>query len=110
MLIHEWATCQLRRSRLTAPVHCSRPARHRATDNIFIERVWRSLKYEDVYLHDYATLAEAEVGIGKWIRFYNVRRPHQAHGKVHSDADAAALASEVRARRHLAVVDPPERA
>lgn len=51
----------------------------RATDNIFIERVWRSLKYEDVYLHDYATLAEAEVGIGKWIRFYNVRRPHQAH-------------------------------
>lgn len=52
----------------------------RATDNIFIERVWRSLKYEDVYLHDYATLAEAEPGIGKWIRFYNLRRPHQALG------------------------------
>jgi putative transposase len=51
----------------------------RATDNIFVERVWRSLKYEDVYLHDYATLAEAEAGIGKWIRFYNVRRPHQSH-------------------------------
>ena len=50
----------------------------RATDNIFIERVWRSLKYEDVYLHDYRTLAEAHAGIGKWIRFYNVRRPHQA--------------------------------
>lgn len=50
----------------------------RATDNIFIERVWRSLKYEDVYLHDYATLAEAQVGIAKWIRFYNVRRPHQS--------------------------------
>ena len=50
----------------------------RATDNIFIERVWRSLKYEDVYLHDYATLAEAHAGIAKWIRFYNVRRPHQA--------------------------------
>lgn len=50
----------------------------RATDNIFIERVWRSLKYEDVYLRDYATLAEAQVGIGRWIRFYNVRRPHQA--------------------------------
>lgn len=50
----------------------------RATDNIFVERVWRSLKYEDVYLHDYATLAEAEAGIGKWIRFYNVRRRHQA--------------------------------
>lgn len=50
----------------------------RATDNIFVERVWRSLKYEDVYLQDYATLAEAEAGIGKWIRFYNVRRRHQA--------------------------------
>jgi putative transposase len=50
----------------------------RATDNIFIERVWRSLKYEDVYLHAYRTLAEAAVGIGKWIRFYNVRRAHQA--------------------------------
>jgi putative transposase len=50
----------------------------RATDNIFIERVWRSLKYEDVYLHAYRTLAEAAAGIGRWIRFYNVRRAHQA--------------------------------
>jgi putative transposase len=50
----------------------------RATDNVFIERVWRSLKYEDVYLRNYATLAEAQVGIGKWFRFYNVRRPHQS--------------------------------
>jgi putative transposase len=50
----------------------------RATDNVFVERVWRSLKYEDVYLRDYATVAEAHAGIGKWIRFYNVQRPHQA--------------------------------
>jgi putative transposase len=50
----------------------------RATDNIFIERVWRSLKYEDVYLHAYRTLADAALGIGKWIRFYNTRRGHQA--------------------------------
>lgn len=50
----------------------------RATDNIFIERVWRSLKYEDVYLHDYRTLAEAHAGIGKWMRFYNLRRSHQS--------------------------------
>jgi len=52
----------------------------RATDNVFIERVWRSLKYEDVYLHDYATLAEAHAGIARWIHFYNVRRPHQSLG------------------------------
>jgi putative transposase len=50
----------------------------RVTDNIFIERLWRSLKYEDVYLRDYATLALAQVGISRWIRFYNEHRPHQA--------------------------------
>jgi putative transposase len=59
-------------------VTISMDGKGRATDNIFIERVWRSLKYEDVYLHDYATLAQAQVGIAKWIRFYNVRRPHAA--------------------------------
>ena len=57
-------------------VTISMDGKGRATDNIFIERVWRSLKYEDVYLHDYATLVEAHAGIGKWIRFYNVRRSH----------------------------------
>ena len=57
-------------------VTISMDGKGRATDNIFIERVWRSLKYEDVYLHDYATLAEAHAGIGRWIRFYNVRRSH----------------------------------
>jgi putative transposase len=50
----------------------------RATDNIFIERVWRSLKHEDVFLHAHRTLTEAAAGIGKWIRYYNVRRAHQA--------------------------------
>jgi putative transposase len=59
-------------------VTISMDGKGRATDNIFVERVWRSLKYEDVYLHDYATLAEAHPGIGKWIRFYNLERPHQA--------------------------------
>jgi putative transposase len=52
----------------------------RATDNIFVERLWRSLKYEDVYLRDYATPAEAHPGIASWFGFYNERRPHQALG------------------------------
>jgi putative transposase len=47
-------------------------------DNIFTERLWRSMKYEEVYLKEYATLAEAEAGIAAYIRFYNTRRPHQA--------------------------------
>ena len=49
-------------------------------DNVFIERLWRSLKYEEVYLHAYETVAEAKAGIGSWIGFYNVSRPHQALG------------------------------
>ena len=47
-------------------------------DNVFIERLWRSLKYEDVYLKGYADGREAKAGIGSWIAFYNLRRPHQA--------------------------------
>jgi putative transposase len=47
-------------------------------DNIFTERLWRSVKYEEVYLKEYATLAEAEQGIAAYLRFYNERRPHQA--------------------------------
>ena len=52
----------------------------RCMDNIFIERLWRSLKYENVYLHAYASVAEARAGIGAWLHFYNEERLHQAHG------------------------------
>jgi putative transposase len=52
----------------------------RCMDNIFIERLWRSLKYEEVYLHAYASGAEAKAGIGSWLRFYNEERQHQSHG------------------------------
>jgi putative transposase len=47
-------------------------------DNVFIERLWRSLKYEDIYLKGYADGREARAGIGVWIAFYNGSRPHQA--------------------------------
>ena len=52
--------------------------RGRAHDNIFTERFWRSLKYEEVYLTDYASPREARLGIGRYIEFYNLERPHQA--------------------------------
>ena len=54
--------------------------RGRWIDNIFIERLWRSLKYEEVYLKGYADGREACAGIAAWIAFYNGRRPHQALG------------------------------
>ena len=48
-------------------------------DNVFIERVWRSIKYEEVYLHAYETVSAAREGIGRYIQFYNTRRPHSSH-------------------------------
>jgi putative transposase len=56
----------------------SMDGRGRCLDNIFIERLWRSLKYEEVYLHDYAWVPEAKAGIGKWFRYYNYQRFHQS--------------------------------
>jgi len=47
-------------------------------DNVFIERLWRSLKYEEVYLKGYVDGREAARGIAEWVAFYNDRRPHQA--------------------------------
>lgn len=52
----------------------------RCLDNIFIERLWRSMKYECVYLHAWETGSQAKAGIGRWIAFYNHQRPHAAHG------------------------------
>ncbi|MFC0813534.1 IS3 family transposase [Paracoccus panacisoli] len=51
----------------------------RCIDNIFIERLWRSLKYECVYLHAWETGSQAKASIGRWIAFYNHHRPHTAH-------------------------------
>ena len=61
-----------------AGVQISMDGRGRALDNIFTERFWRSLKYEEVYLHDYSSLREARQGITRYIGFYNYERPHQA--------------------------------
>jgi putative transposase len=52
----------------------------RFLDNIFIERLWRSLKYEDVFIKAYGSVAEARQGIGGWLLFYNEERLHQALG------------------------------
>jgi len=63
-----------------AGVQISMDGRGRWMDNVFIERLWRSLKYEDIYLKGYADGREARAGIAGWIAFYNGSRPHQALG------------------------------
>jgi putative transposase len=50
----------------------------RALDNIFVERLWRSVKYEEVYLKDYKTVQEAKEGLGNYFKYYNFKRPHQS--------------------------------
>jgi len=61
-------------------VRVSMDGRGRFLDNIFIERLWRSLKYEEVFIKAYGAVAEARRGIGGWLGFYNDERPHQALG------------------------------
>ena len=47
-------------------------------DNVFVERLWKSIKYEEVYLHAYVTIGDAHQGVARYLRFYNQTRPHQA--------------------------------
>lgn len=56
----------------------SMDGRGRALDNIFVERLWRSLKYEDIYLKGYATIGELMLGLTEYFAFYNAERPHQS--------------------------------
>jgi putative transposase len=58
----------------------SMDGRGRAFDNIFVERLWRTVKYEDVYLNGYSTMSELFVGLAKYFEFYNNERPHSALG------------------------------
>jgi len=58
----------------------------RCLDNVFVERLWRSLKYEEIYLHVYDTVGEARAGIGRYLGFYNGARPHQSLGYQTPDA------------------------
>ena len=59
-------------------IRISMDGKGRCLDNIFCERLWRSLKYEEIYLCAYETTAEARTRIGQWFAFYNDERPHQS--------------------------------
>lgn len=61
-------------------VRISMDGRGRVFDNIFVERLWRTIKHEDIYLKDYMTVPELDTGLAQYFRFYNNERPHQALG------------------------------
>ena len=64
----------------TAGIQISWDSQGRALDNIFVERLWRSIKHEEVYLKDYANVPEAITGLSSYFRFYNTQRLHQSLG------------------------------
>ena len=59
-------------------IRISMDGKGRWRDNVFVERLWKSIKYEEVYLHAYNTVSEAKAGISRYIQFFNARRPHSA--------------------------------
>lgn len=61
-------------------IQISMDGKGRALDNVFVERLWRSVKYEDIYIHDYRTIPEVRVGLKSYFEFYNTKRPHQSLG------------------------------
>jgi len=81
----------------------SMDGRGRALDNVFVERFWRAVKYEEVYLKDYQTVPEARAGLAAYIDFYNHRRPHQSLGY----RTPAEVYNEARQRLSTTVDSPP---
>ena len=78
-----------------------------APDNIFIERLWRSLKYEAVYLHELSDGFAAQRVISSWVAFYNSERPHSAlAGFTPAEAYDHGLPTEARPKLHRSRVSP----
>ena len=92
-----------------AGVKISMDGRGRFLDNIFIERLWRSLKYEAVYLHELANGLEARRVIGEWMTFYSLERPHSSlEGKTPAQVYAEGLTHTALSRLALDLDDDPE--
>jgi putative transposase len=78
-----------------AGIRVSMDGRGRWMDNVFIERLWRSMKYECVYLNAFETGGEARSGLGRWISYYNAERPHSALGGRTPDEAHAGISGSV---------------
>ncbi len=80
-----------------AGVRISMDGKGRWIDNVFIERVWRSLKYEEVYLKAYENVVQAKRGIGDYFQFYNQERPHSALERFTPDEVYAGVPTQLEA-------------
>ena len=76
----QFTSCEFTRRLQQADIRIRMDGRGRALDNIFVERLWRTVKYEDVYIKDYQTPRDVASGLGTYFAFYNQQRPHQALG------------------------------
>lgn len=85
---------------LDRSVAVSMDGRGRALDNVFIERLWRSVKYQEIYLRDYTTVADVEEGLNLYFAKYNHERPHQSLDNL-TPAKVYEWGAEVRARRRM---------
>ena len=79
-----------------AKIKISMDGKGRWIDNRMIERLWRSLKYECVYLHAFERGSEAKAGIGKWLAYYNAERPHSTHTILTPDEAYASKTEPMR--------------
>lgn len=84
----------------------SHDGRGRALDNVMVERLWRTVKYEDLYLRDYGALPEARVGLERYFRFYNWERPHQGLD-YRTPAEVLEKAPKETSRRELDLARVP---
>ena len=76
----QFTSVDFTRCLLDEGIRVSMDGRGRVYDNIFVERLWRSVKYEEVYLHDYQMVSAARAGLSEYFVFYNTERPHEALG------------------------------
>jgi putative transposase len=76
----QFTSAEFTRPLLARAIKLSMDGQGRCLDNVFVERLWRSVKYEEVYLKSYASLVDAQTQLAEYFRFYNERRPHSAFG------------------------------
>jgi len=94
-----------------AEVQISMDGKGRAIDNIFTERLWRSIKYEEVYLKDYQSPRQARQSLAEYVQFYNYRRLHQSldyrtPAEVYFDSHLLTIIPEKGAKTSLSIADP----